>query len=931
MKILTALILALTTLQAAASKPIRFIDLKGGWTVALDSLDNGIDAGYTSSNLPDTITLPGTTDMAGLGTPNTLKPVMDKPQLLHLTRKHSYIGPAWYSRTVEIPVDMADKPLDLTLERVLWSSELWIDGVKQPGINESLTTPHRFRLPNGLSAGTHRITLRIDNRKRHDISVKELAHSYTEDTQTKWNGVLGRMQLAVRPEAAITSLQVFPDIHASTARLVAEIFNSSRKAKTEAITFSIYNNDSQPVSTEKKLRLQPGKNVVEATLPIADAKLWSEFSPTLYTAEVATPIDSISANFGMREIATDGIKITLNGKPVFLRGTLECCIFPLTGTPPTTTSDWQKVFSTAREWGLNHLRFHSWCPPEAAFHVADSMGFYLQVELPFWSESLKPADTSVKAFLHDEALRILREYGNHPSFCMLSNGNEIRHDFEWLNAHTAYLKQLDSRRLYTTSTFTFEPDHGLRPEPADDYFVTQWTADGWVRGQGVFDSEPPTFKSNYASAMKHVDKPLIQHESGQYAVYPSMHEIDKYTGILDPLNFKAIRNDLERKGLLHLADTFTMASGRFAALLYKEDIERAMKTPGFSGYQLLGLQDFPGQGTALVGLVDAFWDSKGVETPQNFSRFVAPVVPFASFEKAVYSDNEPFIADIELFNYSPESICDASLSWSLSTPIGELASGRLHIADAPNGEITSAGKIMAELKNLDKPTRLTLYAALDGTPYANSWQIWYYPEIKEITSGNVIETSDIVTALKALKDGDKVLYSPLLDSIHGLECKFLPVFWSPVHFPKQAAGMGIYTDPNHPALASFPTDMHTNWQWWHPLKHATTLELDSLSSSLKASERLMPIVGIVDNFVNNRNLGLIAEAQCGNGTIIISAIDLLSADVANRPEIKWLRQSLLNYMNSPDFTPAISIDADRLKALQSVRSNTRTSAESIYQ
>ena len=79
--------------------------------------------------------------------------------------------------------------------------------------------------------------------------------------------------------------------------------------------------------------------------------------------------------FGMRQIGRNGADLLVNGKKVFLRGTLECCIFPLTGYPPTTKEGWLKVFRSAKEWGLNHLRFHSWCPPKAAFEVADSLGF----------------------------------------------------------------------------------------------------------------------------------------------------------------------------------------------------------------------------------------------------------------------------------------------------------------------------------------------------------------------------------------------------------------------------------------------------------------------------------------------------------------------------------------------------------------------------
>src|SRR5690606_25216923 len=303
--------------------------------------------------------------------------------------------------------------------------------------------------------------------------------------------------------------------------------------------------------------------------------------------------------------------IYINGQQAFFRGTLECNIFPLTGHPPMDRQGWYKVFQTAKQYGLNHIRFHSWCPPEAAFEAADELGVYLQVELPLWS-LVVGEDENTCRFLEEEAIRISEAYGNHPSFCLWALGNELQGDFGWMTRLRDQLKAMDDRPLYTTTTFTFQKGHGTWPEQGDEYFITQYTDKGWVRGQGIFNTYPPNFSTDYTKAIDSLPTPLITHEIGQYAMYPNPNEIEKYTGVLDPLTIKAIRHDLQKKGLLHLAPSFTMASGKFSANLYKEEIERALKTKGISGFQLLDLHDFPGQGTALVGILDAFWDSKGL-------------------------------------------------------------------------------------------------------------------------------------------------------------------------------------------------------------------------------------------------------------------------------------------------------------------------------
>ena len=850
------------------------IDLSGEWKVSLDNKGN------------QTIMLPNTLDGAGIGKPNTLSPALTKPQLSRLTRKHSFIGKAKYQRDIVINKEMAGKTLELMLERVMWRSRLLIDGKDLGQMQESLVSPHLFNIK-GLSEGKHIFTLIIDNSKLHEISVDNLAHSYTNDTQIMWNGVLGRMELSVAP--TISDVQVYPDVAKNSI---------SVKVKAEKPAFLL---DGIQVSAT---RTADG----EYLIPIANMKLWNEFTPNLYTLTVTSGNQQKTVTFGMRSFKAKGNRLLINGKPTFLRGTLECCIFPLTGTPPTDERGWMKVFTSAREYGLNHLRFHSWCPPEAAFRVADKMGFYCQVELPNWSLKVNQ-DSATAKFLYQEFDNIIRNYGNHPSLCIISCGNELQPDFKFLNELTHYMKTQDPRHLYVTSTFTFEKGHGVKQEPEDDIFITQWTDNGWVRGQGVFDEKVPDFKSDYREAAKNITVPLVSHEIGQYSVYPNIKEIEKYTGVLDPLNFKAIRNDLQKKGLLHKADDYLKASGMLAAILYKEEIERAMKTPQQSGFQLLDLHDFPGQGTALVGLLDAFWDSKGLVEPQRFREACAPVVPLAQFEKAVWKADETFTAQVDIANYSLESMDGKQICWQISDEMGNIyAEG-------------TGRNISATLNKVLEAKRFELIVSIKDTPWRNRWNIWVYPEVVLPQDKQIVVTANIDEALKALKKGKKVLFSPKKETVKGLEGKFLPVFWSPLHFPKQAGTMGLLCDPRHPALAAFPTDMHSDWQWWNLVKRSRVMVLDSIP-------QVSPIVESVDNFVNNRRLAQIFETSVGKGSLIFSSIDLLTD---NLPELRQMQYSLLKYMQSSEFHPDSTItDEEVLKLLSKERKEQKTAATSIY-
>lgn len=916
-------------LSMGMAKAQNSIDLSGQWQVSLDSLQTF-----------QTISLPGNLDLAGIGTPNTLTPALTKPQLLHLTRKHRFVGAAFYRRTIDVSKEMANKPLTLTLERIVWQSQVWIDGKKLAGEVESLTTPHQYTLLEGLKAGKHEVLIRIDNRKRYDMSTQEMAHAYTDETQVKWNGILGKMTLKAENLVKVLSVQTFPDVARMSVKVITRLVRTLPKGKKHkgVLSLEVTGTPATTAATEKvgissisfPVTVDQDTITVEKTLPLGDkAKLWDEFSPYVYglTARFTkgkTLMAADSTTFGMRDIRVKDGHLAVNGHRIFLRGTLECCIFPLTGCPPTDEAGWEKVFGSAKSWGLNHLRFHSYCPPEAAFRVADRLGFYLQIELPVWSLTIGQ-DPAMNRFLYDEYKRIIANYGNHPSFCLLSAGNELQPDFRFLNDFVSYMKQHDPRHLYTTTSFTFEEGHGKQPEPADQYFVTQWTEKGWVRGQGVFDAEQPNFNKDYRQATTDIHTPLISHEIGQYSVYPNLEEIKKYTGTLDPLNFKAIRDDLQAKGLIGKAADYLLASGKLAVQLYKEEIERAMKTPKFDGFQLLGLQDFSGQGTALVGLVDAFWDNKGLTDERYFRQFNAPVTPLARFEKATWRSDETFRADVEIANYGKDDIMGKPVTWQLSDTEGKVVGqGQLAAQSIIQGQVTSIGAIEVALAEVKDASQLTLQVNVKDTEWMNTWSIWVYPADLRLPKTDVVTTQDLNAAMEALKKGQKVLFSPKKENVKGLEGKFLPVFWSPVHFPRQAGTMGLLVSPTHPALAHFPTEMHSNWQWWNLVKRSRVMNIDSIRGAY-------PIVEDVDNFTNNRRLCSVFEARCGQGKLVVSSMDVLS-DSEGKPEVKQMLYSLLCYMTSSDFNPTGSMSLEELSSLwEGKEVGIATSATSIYE
>ena len=719
-KILSAIILLIVSAVCQAQETV--LDLSGQWTYHLDSLSTGEKQNWNAKLFDQHLRLPGTLDENGIGRPNDLSVKFEKETLLQLTRKRSYTGAVWYSREVIIPETWKSKNIGLELERVIWETQVWVDG-KKAGMNESIVAPHYLDLTTLLTPGKHILTIRVDNREKYDVSLdkRNFAHAYTDGTQIIWNGVIGNIQLQARDQIFIENIQLYPDIDAGRITAIATLKNPSQ-IKTQGSLLATVNGTS--TSFKQSFDISEDQKIITFQYNLAkDFKTWDEFDPYLYTLSLTIEAgkgknkikDSKSTTFGMRKISRDKNLLQLNNHRIFLRGTLECAIFPLTGHPPMDKSAWKKIYETVRSYGLNHLRFHSWCPPEAAFQAADETGFYLQIELPLWTLTVGE-DERINRFLKEEASRIMKQYGNHPSFCFWSMGNELQGNLEWAKDLVAELKQIDNRHLYTSTTFTFQKGKGLWPEPVDDFYITQYTKKGWVRGQGIFDTASPAFDKDYTSAADSVPVPLISHEIGQYSVYPNLQEIKKYTGVLEPLNFKAIKQDLQQKNLLASADDFTQASGKLAVELYKEEIERALKTPVFSGFQLLDLHDFPGQGTALVGILDAFWESKGLTTPQAFSQFCSAVVPLIRYKKAVYSNTESFEASVEVANFGNGAMKNAVPLWKITTADGKtLSSGTLKTTDIAIGNGISLGKIQYPLHAIDKASELIIEVALPGT------------------------------------------------------------------------------------------------------------------------------------------------------------------------------------------------------------------------
>lgn len=918
------------------------IELDGKWHFAVDPDDKGLKEQWYKTTLNDNISLPGSMTTNGKGydislstkwTGDILDSSFFKDDRYEKYRSQenfkvpfwlqpdkTYYGKAWYQKEINIPEDWTNKTIELYLERCHWQSALWFDDIFIAEQN-SLGAPHIFDLTGKIKSGKHKITISIDNRI-NEINPGVNSSSLTDHSQTNWNGIVGKMYISAKGKIHISKVRIFTDIKSKFATSELEIKNDLKeKAKIKiSITPSLINHkiNIEPYKTiVQEFEIESGNNIVNFDYEFGNqALLWDEFNPNLYKMNFILTSDQIEDQkeeiFGFRKLESKGIQFFLNDKAISLRGTLECAIFPKTGYPSTDVNEWTRIFKKIKEYGLNHMRFHSWCPPEAAFTAADNVGVYLHVECSSWANqgSSLGDGKGIDKYIQEESERIIEAYGNHPSFCFLVYGNEPGGEFhqKYLTDFVTHWKNKDNRRLYSSAAGW--------PQLNENDFHSMYEPRIQLWGAGlssIINSQPPSSNFDWYNIISWRGKPVISHEIGQWCVYPNFDEITKYDGVLKAKNFEIFQETLSDNNLSELADSFLIASGKLQVLCYKHEIEAALRTKNMGGFQLLDLHDFPGQGTALVGVLDPFWEEKGYVTANEYTKFCNATVPLVRFSKFIFNSKERLKIPVEIYHFGNETIKEAIPYWFIKDASGKtILEGKLSKADIGIGNTIPLGEISFDLSEFKTPAMYTLTVKVDQ--FTNDWDFWVYP----YENPNSIFNSEIKivneldeSTINYLNNGGMVLFTPTKGSIKNskggdIAVGFSSIFWNTAWTNKQAPHtLGILCNPQHPVFDNFPTQFHSNYQWWDAMSHSNAIILNELGENIK------PIVRIIDDWFTNRSLGLLIECKVGNGKMIISGIDLLT-DSEKRSEARQLTYSIVEYMKSEKFNPTQEVDVKKV-------------------
>jgi hypothetical protein len=920
-KLLTVALLSIIILFQVTGQEAGKISLSGIWKFQIDRDDVGLKEEWFKHTLNDQIKLPGSMLENGRGDNLTLKtqwtgsiydsswffnPHMAKyrqPGNLKfpfwLTPDKHYIGAAWYQKEIEIPKNWKGNRIVLFLERPHWETMVWVDD-KPAGMKNSLSVPHQYDITGMISPGKHIITIRIDNRTK-DINPGPDSHSITDQTQGNWNGIAGRLELIAGSANYFKDVQIYPNVTLKTAKvvLVLDIY----KLVEGKITISAESNNSKVIQQIKPLEttFKSGTDTLFIDYPMGtDVQLWDEFNPALYNLTVTLSegpkvVDKKIILFGMREMKINGTRFVINGRETFLRGTVENCVFPLTGYMPMDEASWARIFKICRSFGLNHMRFHSICPPEAAFIAADKSGFYLQPEGPSWANhgtSLgdgKPIDQ----YILDETSRIVKEYGNHPSFAMFAYGNEPRGNYvTFLDKWVVYWKNKDPRRLYTGAS----TGGSWKIIPQSEYLVR-------AKPRGLSWKELPNADFDYRDKLEDQKVPYVTHEMGQWCAFPNFNEIRKYKGPFKARNFELFKEDLSDKNMDGQGTDFLMASGKLQSLCYKAEIEASLRTHGLAGFQLLSLNDYTGQGTALVGVLDAFWDEKGYITAKEFSQFCNSTVPLARLTKFVYKNSEQFKANIEVSHFGPSPLKNAEVIWKVTNNGSAVASGIFKKEMIPIGNCIPIGNIDVSLADVAAPVKLNFEVTIGQ--YWNNWNIWVYPvDVQPVNADSIhIYNTLDSTAISVLRKGGKVLVlgNGMIENGKDVVQYFTPVFWNTSWFKMRPPHTtGIFVRNEHPVFTDFPTDYYSNYQWYELVNKQQVMNLDGFPPAFRS------IVQPIDTWFVNRKLGLLFEANVESGKLMVCSADLTS-DPDHRIVARQLLNSIKKYMLSEKFNPLYTV------------------------
>jgi hypothetical protein len=910
------------------------IDLCGEWEFKLDPLDVGRAQKWFEAAVPyeRRIRVPGAWNAQGVAFESAdqlrayeekcleEQKALNKLGTLGVQRESerlfsAYPGPGWYRKKVTIPAGWTGRIPWLIFDGVHREAEVWVNG-QSVGTHHSYLTPFRIDLSRHAKAGeTITITARVDARRRKEVDPLMGCLDTLDFLYVTWGGLHGRVRLEATGVTRMEDVFVVPQLASETAEIRLAIKGATTGPFVMAAEI-LGASGASVIAVKEAIVGDATEAVLAARIP--KAKLWSPKTPYLYTARVqllsdGAVIDTRSVRFGMREFKVAGGKFLLNGKPIFLRGYGDDCIFPNTICPPADKSEFHRRLSLAREYGFNYVRHHSWTPPEEYLEAADELGLMLQPEFPFAYRWDLPTTPEAKRSALAQWEAVIRLNRNHPSIVAWCLGNELYDSFDLAPEMYGAAKRLDPTRVVIDSdgcNFKHKDRETL------DFLVVQF-------GEG----NSIGFQDSKYSIPKDVTKPVVAHEMGYFVTLPDLKQLDLFQGGVRSYWLLQARDLTARQGLQTAYPDWLASSYRLQAASLKSNQEAARRSR-LSGTSVWLFQDYP---NCAEGVVDMFFRPKGVR-PEEFRKCNAPTVLLLDAPRRSWRSGETVDFKFVVSRFEDEPSDDATLRWELKSGTETLASGVQERLQITADGVQELPALKLEMPSWTRAGQLMLKAELVDAngKTENSWNLWVFPTelqasrkvrssgfdalrkvypwgLEHTLNPAPADTDLLVTtrlgqaALDYLKAGGRVILLEPEPVFRVEKTNFRLSSWD------GGGPSGTILDAQHPALRAMPSEGWCDLQFYPLIQGSKTVLLDSLPAKIR------PLVRCIDRPTRLANRAYLFEASVGQGKLLVSGFNFTRAIDSQDPAGIFLFDQLVRYALGSDFTPEVSLPEEALK------------------
>ncbi len=750
----------------------------------------------------------------------------------------------------------------------------------------------------------------------------------------EWGGICGSVWIEQTKRAWIENVFVRPRVGMGVAEVTVEtgsrtLYGSPERPPDFHIEADVLDETDKVVGSNRAAMV-PGLEPSYMAVGIDNPKLWSPKSPHLYQVNVRlyfedTELDSITERFGMREIAADGSRFMLNGKPIFLRGFGDDCVFPNTIAPPADKEVYKARFKIAKEYGFNYVRCHSWIPPKEYLDAADEAGIMVQPELPIAYAPFYDAGTpELEQFYKDTWVGVIKANRNHPSIVTWSMSNEMWGGFDLAQSLYMSAIQIDPTRLIVDSDGVLPPKKPTSAcGPTLDFYSVQFDE---AAKMGFEDHK-------YDLGKWKPEKPVVIHEMGNFGTFPNLGEEKLFSGGIRPYWLTDARLLAEKKGVAAQLTKWKTSSDRLQAVALKTNIEAARLA---RRHQRL-------RSMAAAGLLDRLQRRAGhvLQAERHHARpssgsSTRPRCCSWTASRRSYRLGETAAVKLLVSRYEDAPSTDAKLSWKL------VDSGKAVRQGQKSGlKITADGlqplmSVALKMPASGAARKLTLSAQItdsNGT-VSNSWDLWIFPAARAKVSSSVCiagceevahlypkarsigvnatpDRCGLLIASKLtqagvdyLSAGGKVLLLGGGELLPAVPSTYKPYWW--LGNADGDSNAGTVLNNSHPALARMPKADWCNLEWYHLLTGSKAVLLDGFPGHIE------PIIRCIDLPSTQRNKAYLFEARVGKGKLLVASMDFRAALRSNDPCAAFFVDELIRYALGPRFAPVAALTAESL-------------------